>query len=80
MNRKTKYKFRSPFNPAIEMGVLIPKGAVRAYGKLHGAAALGQMMDTISIACEAQDRNELLRLPLVGKIVVRPFTPKTENE
>ena len=80
MNRKTKYKFRPAFNPAIEMGVLIPNGAIRAYGRVHGAAALGHLMDTIGNACDAQDRNGLLGLPLVGKVVVRPATLKEENE
>ena len=69
---KTKYKFRPPFNPSIEMGVMISTGGVSKYGRKHGMAALGQLMHELIEASKQQDRKKLLSLPIVASVVVRP--------
>lgn len=72
MKRKTKYKFRPPFNPAIEMGVMLDSGAVIKYGNKYGTVALGGLMQELTAACNSQDRRTLMQLPIVAKVTTRP--------
>ena len=71
MNRKHRYKFRPPFNPAIELGVLINTDAVHRYRKLHGLAAFGKAMMQIRIDCVCQDFTALKSNGLVGQVITR---------
>ena len=67
-----KKQRNKPFDSSLEMGILIPDGAIHKYARAHGHAALGELMDQIGQACDEQNRELLSTLPLVGRIITRP--------
>ncbi|MBC8084907.1 MAG: hypothetical protein H7Z21_17045 [Hymenobacter sp.] len=72
MKTKRKYTFRPPFNPAIEMGVMIHSHGVNKYGRKHGNEALGLLMHKLIEACNSQDQRTLMSLPIVAAVTTRP--------
>lgn len=70
--KRITFSRKPAFDPSVEMGILIKNGAIHAYARHHGHAALGQMMDDIAVASYAQKRAVLLAFPLVSKVITRP--------